>query len=64
MTFQDLEVTLPKTIAENLQKVPNRWLRTIWFWNVCEKEYYSCDPVNAGFGKKKLAPLKVILCIK
>ncbi len=25
---------------------------TIWFWNVCEKEYYSCDPVNAGFGQK------------
>ena len=30
---------------------------TIWFWNVCEKEYYSCDPVNAGFGKK--LPLKI-----
>ena len=52
-TFQILEVTLPN------QKVPNQRHRNfgsglygfgmfgmfIWFWNVCENEYYSCEPL-------------------
>jgi hypothetical protein len=25
--------------------------KLFWFWNICEKEYYSCGPVNAGFGQ-------------
>ena len=56
MTFQILEVTLPKTEEKSSEGAKSRaskfWFMTIWFWNVCEKEYYNCDPVNVGFGQK------------
>ena len=35
--------------------------RTIWFWKLCEKNYYSCEPVNAKNSKKipsKIRPIK------